>query len=171
MSRASKHVQWCLNKSKEEIAKGKQHRGLLKIKPDNQLALEYLKKAEHNLEAFLHNKEGGFYDWTISIGFYVMYHCCLAIITKFGYESRNQECTLSLIENLIEDKKISEDFKKYVDAIKSAVQDKKEEEQILKMREKYQYTPIIEIDVEKVEELLGTCQDMIKHTKGMIGNL
>ena len=170
MSRASKHVQWCLNKSKEEIAKGEQHRGLAKIKPDDQLALDYLKKADHNLEAFLHNKKGGFYDWTISIGFYVMYHCCLAIITKFGYESRNQECTLSLIENLIEDKKISEDFKKYADAIKSAAQDKKEEEQILKMREKYQYTPIIEIDIKKVEDLLGTCQDILKHTRGIVGN-
>ena len=170
MSRASKHVQWCLNKAKEEIAKGEQHRGLVKIKPDDQLALDYLKKADHNLEAFLHNKKGGFYDWTISIGFYVMYHCCLAIITKFGYESRNQECTLSLIENLIEDKKISEDFKKYADAIKSAAQDKKEEEQILKMREKYQYTPIIEIDIKKVEDLLGTCQDILKHTRGIVGN-
>ena len=99
-----------------------------------------------------------------------MYHCCLAIITKFGYESRNQECTLSLIENLIEDKKISEDFKKYADAIKSAAQDKKEEEQILKMREKYQYTPIIEIDIKKVEDLLGTCQDILKHTRGIVGN-
>src|SRR3989338_7248967 len=97
-----------------------------------------------------------------------MYHCCLAIITKFGYESRNQECTLALIESLIEDKKLDEDFRKYLDAIKSVADGKKEEEQIQKMREKYQYTPVIEIDVQKVEELLGICQDMIKDTKGII---
>ena len=168
MSRASNHVQWCLNKAKEEIAKGEQHRGLVKIKPDDQLALDYLKKADHNLEAFLHNKEGGFYDWTISIGFYVMYHCCLAIITKFGYESRNQECTLALIESLIEEKKLDEDFRKYLEAIKSADAGKKEEEQIQKMREKYQYTPAIDIDAQKVEELLGICQDMIKDAKGVV---
>ena len=168
MSRASKHVQWCLNKAKDETAKGELHRGLAKIKPDKEEATRYIAKAEHNMEAFLHNKEGGFYDWTISIGFYVMYHCCLAIITKFGYESRNQECTLALIESLIEEKKLDEDFRKYLEAIKSADAGKKEEEQIQKMREKYQYTPAIDIDAQKVEELLGICQDMIKDAKGVV---
>ena len=141
---------------------------MVRIKPDEQFALEYIKKAEHNLDAFLHNKDGGFYDWTISIGFYVMYHCCLAIITKFGYESRNQECTLALIESLIEDKKLNKDFGIYLETIRSAAKDKKEEEQIQKMREKYQYTPVIDVDIQKVEELLGICQDMIKDTKGII---
>ena len=168
MSKAKNMLKWCLNKAQAEIKNGEIHRGLIKIKPDKKLALEYLIKAEHNLEAFLYNKEGGFYDWTISIGFYVMYHCCLAVITKFGYESRNQECTLALIESLIEDKKLDKDFRKYLEAIKSATKDKKEEEQIQKMREKYQYTPIIEIDIQKVEELLGICQDMVKEIKGMI---
>ena len=36
------------------------------------------------------------------------------------------------------------------------------------MREKYQYTPAIDIDIQKVDELLGICQDMIKDTKGII---
>lgn len=170
MSKAKNTVKWCLNKAKTEIENGDMHRGLVIIKSDKKYASDYLKKAGHNLEAFLYNKEGGFYDWTINIGFYVMYHCCLAIITKFGYESRNQECTLALIESLIEDKKLDEDFRKYLDAIKSVADGKKEEEQIQKMREKYQYTPVIEIDVQKVEELLGICQDMIKDTKGIIEN-
>ena len=167
MSKAKNRVKWCINKAKAEIEKGEIHRGLIETKPDEGLALNYLKKAEHNLDVFLYNKDGGFYDWTINIGFYVMYHCCLAIITKFGYESRNQECTLALIESLIEDKKISEDFKRYIKSIKSAAKGK-EEEQIQKMREKYQYTPVVDIDIQKVEELLGICQDMIKDTKGII---
>lgn len=75
---------------------------------------------------------------------------------------------MALIESLIEDKKLNEDFRKYLEVIKSADRDKKEEEQIQKMREKYQYTPVIEIDVQKVDELLGICQDMIKETKGII---
>src|SRR3989338_5134920 len=167
MSRTSNMVTWCLNKAKSEIEKGEMHRGLVRVKPDEQSAFEYIKKAEHNLDAFLYNKKGGFYDWTISIGFYVMYHCCLAIITKFGYESRNQECTLAAIESLIEDKKIDEGFGKYIESMKSSVTD--EEGQIIAMREKYQYTTIIEIDIKKVDELLGLCQDMIKDTKGIVG--
>jgi len=127
-----------------------------------------LAKAEHNLRVLLYNKKGGFYDWTINIGFYVMYHCCLAIITKFGYESKNQECTLAVIESLIQEGKLDNEFRKYLEAIKSADESKKEEEQILKMREKYRYTPVTEIDARKVDELLGLCQDMIKDTKGVI---
>ena len=168
MSKASNHIKWCLDKAKKEIEKGETHKGLVKIKPNNEEALKYIAKAEHNLDAFLHNKEGGFYDWTISMGFYVMYHCCLAVITEFGYESRNQECTLAVIESLIEEKKLDESFRKYLEAIKSADRSKMEEEQIQKMREKYQYTPIIEIDIQKVDELLGICQDTIKEAKGTI---
>lgn len=170
MSKASNHVKWCLNKAKKEIDNGDQHRGLVKVMPNQELAVEHLAKAEHNLEAFLHNKKGGFYDWTISIGFYVMYHCNLAIISKFGYESRNQECTIALMESLIENKNIDESFRKYIEAIKSADKQKKEDEQILKMREKYQYTPVIDIDIQKVDELLGICQDMITDTKGIINS-
>jgi len=96
-----------------------------------------------------------------------MYHCCLAIITKFGYESRNQECTLALIEKLIEENKIESDFKRYIDTIKPGSED--EEGQIMAMREKYQYTPVVEIDIKKIEELLGLCQDMIKDTIGIVG--
>ena len=168
MSKASNHIKWCLDKAKKEREKGETHKGLVKIKPNKEEALKYIAKAEHNLNAFLYNKEGGFYDWTISMGFYVMYHCCQAIITKFGYESRNQECTLAVIESLIEEKKLDEGFRKYLEAIKSADKGKKEEEQIQKMREKYQYTTIIEIDIQKVNELLDICQDMIKETKGII---
>src|SRR3989344_1672935 len=166
MSKAKNMVQWCLNKAKKELEKGTKHRGLVKIKADDELVRAFLRKAEHNLQAFIDNKKLKHYDWTISMGFYVMYHCCLAIITKFGYESRNQECTLALIESLIEEKKIEEGFRKYILAIQSTPED--EEGRIMAMREKYQYTPMVEIDIKKVDELLGLCQDMIKDTKGMV---
>lgn len=166
MSKVRNMVKWCLNKAKKELEKDNKHRGLIKIEPDEKLAQEHIAKAEHNLEFFMLAKENKFYDWAIVIGFYAMYHCLLAILAKHGYESRNQECTLALIESLVEDKKIGEDFKRYIHNIKSAAEE--EEDQILPMREKYQYSPVIEIDVQKVEELLGTCQDMITDTKGIV---
>ena len=166
MSKAKNMVRWCLNKAKRELETEQKHRGLMKIDPDDELAKDYIKKAEHNLKVFIDNRELGNYDWTISIGFYVIYHCCLAVATKFGYESRNQECTLALIEMLIEDKKIEKSYGRYLEKIRSAT--KEEDEQIMPMREKYQYTPIIDIDLQKVEELLELCQDIIKDTKGII---
>ena len=164
MSKAEHKVRWCLDQAKKQLASGAKHRGLVKVKPDDALAKEYVVKAEHNLEVFLLNSKHGFYDWAINIGFYVTYHCCLAIITKFGYESRNQDCALAAVESLIEEGKISQDFKRYVDAISADMG----EDKVIPMREKYQYTPIIEIDKQKVEELLGICQDMIKDTKGIV---
>ena len=166
MPKARNMVRWCLNKAKKELEKDGRHRGLIKVKPDDKLAQEHIAKAEHNLEFFTLAKENKFYDWTIVIGFYTMYHCLLAILAKHGYESRNQECTMALIESLVDDKKIDEDFKEYINKIKFTAE--KEEEQILPMREKYQYTPVVEIDMQKVEELLGICQDMLKGTKGII---
>ncbi|MEK6876601.1 MAG: HEPN domain-containing protein [Nanoarchaeota archaeon] len=166
MPKAKNMVRWCLNKAKKELERDGKHRGLIKVKPDDKLVQEHIAKAEHNLEFFMLAKENKFYDWTIVIGFYTMYHCLLSILAKHGYESRNQECTMALVESLANDKKVDEIFKKYIDNIRSAA--KEEEEQILPMREKYQYTPVVEIDVQKVEELLGICQDMIKDTKGVI---
>ena len=166
MPKARNMVRWCLNNAKKELEKDGRHRGLIKVKPDDKLAQEHIAKAEHNLEFFTLAKENKFYDWTIVIGFYTMYHCLLAILAKHGYESRNQECTMALIESLVDDKKIDEDFKEYINKIKFTAE--KEEEQILPMREKYQYTPVVEIDMQKVEELLGICQDMLKGTKGII---
>ena len=166
MPKVKNMVTWCLNKAKKEQEKGQKHRGLVKIEPDDDLAQKHIGKAEHNLNFFILAKEHGYYDWNITIGFYVMYHCCLAILAKFGYESRNQECTLALVESLIDDKKIDDDFRKYIEAMKSNTLE--EEEKIMPMREKYQYTPIVDIDVQKVEELLGLCQDMIKYTTGII---
>ncbi len=164
MSKAENKVKWCLDQAGKQLAEGKKHRGLVKVIPDNKLAEEYIGKAEHNLEFFLLARKNGFYDWAINVGFYVTYHCCLAVMAKFGYESRNQDCTLAVVESLIEEGKIGKDFQQYVDAIGPDLG----EDKIIPMREKYQYTPIVGIDQQKVEELLSLCQDMIKDTKGII---
>ena len=73
MSMAKNKVAWCLNKAKKELEKDTKHRGLVRINADDKLAQEFIKKAVHNLQVFIDNKRLGHYDWTISIGFYVMY--------------------------------------------------------------------------------------------------
>ena len=50
-----------------------------------------------------------FSDISASTVFYSMYHSLLAIVIKFGYESRNQTCTFALIQYLIEEKMIDFD--------------------------------------------------------------
>ncbi len=162
MSKAKNHVDWCLRKAEKE---GVKHRGLVITRPNRRLALEHIVKAEHNLTVFRKNKELGFFDWTISMGFYVLYHCCLAVLAEFGYESRNQECTFSVVKLLIEEKKISSEFQRYLDAL---LTHEATESEILPMREKYQYTTATDIDEIKVKELLALCQDMIIDTRGTV---
>ena len=76
----------------------------------NQINIEgHISKAKHYLRAMDYNIKGGFSDVAVSNAFYAMYHSLLAIAVKFGYESRNQECTFSLISYLIEENKIDLD--------------------------------------------------------------
>ena len=117
MSQSSQHVEWCLNKAKKEVEECKEqgkrlkHRGLLKSNPNLEEARKHLAKAEHNFLGITRFKEIGFSDWSISAGFYCIYHCFLAIAAKFGYESGNQTCTISLMRYLNEEKKINIDDK------------------------------------------------------------
>lgn len=106
MSHAKNKVEWCLKKAERELKESGKHRGLVNAEPDLKKAKDYINKAEHYLKATEYLKKGDFSDISTSTVFYSMYHCLLAIAVKFGYESRNQECTFALIYSLIEDKKI-----------------------------------------------------------------
>ena len=93
MSQHTKQIEWCLKKAKKEINECKKqgkrlkHRGLLKINPNIEEAKKHLAKAEHNFNGVTKFKQIGFSDWSMSAGFYCIYHCFLAIAAKFGYES------------------------------------------------------------------------------------
>src|SRR3989339_2116068 len=140
MSHAKNKVDWCLNKAKRELQDGKQHRGLVKVEVDLEKAREHLAKAEHNLKVTLYLQKGGFTDWCSSSLFYTIYHCFLAILTKFGYETRNQECTFALIASFIEDKKITikkEDLEKV--SILNITETQESSDTAVNIREDYQY--------------------------------
>ena len=54
-----------MNQAKKQLASGAKHRGLVRAKPDEALAREYVGKADHNLEFFLLASKHSFYDWAI----------------------------------------------------------------------------------------------------------
>src|SRR3989338_936411 len=108
MGHLENKMEWCLNKAKKE---GEKHRGLKEIKPDIDKDKEHMAKADHNLKAMLYLIKGNFTDWAISAYFYARYHCLLAVLAKYGYDSRNQECTFAATEHLISEKKIEIDIK------------------------------------------------------------
>lgn len=174
MSQASKHVDWCINKANKEIEECKKlgkrakHRGLIKANPDIEEAKEHLAKAEHNLEGISKFREIGFSDWSMSAGFYCIYHCFLAIAAKFGYESSNQTCTISLMKFLKESNKIALD-EKFISLLEYEDMEEVKENSVIDLRENYTYGVQISVkDEAKVNELKKICKELIDVTKEII---
>lgn len=174
MSQASNQVRWCLIKAKKEIeeckklGKREKHRGLIKISPNLEIAKKHIEKAKHNLKAIDYLLKGDFSDVSYSMVFYSMYHCFLAIGFKFGYESRNQTCTISLIEYLKEQGKIEIDDE-YIEMLKYADIEEKQESSVIEMREEFTYG--IELSAEdntKIKEMIKECKKLIDIAKYII---
>lgn len=161
-------INWCLKKAEKELQKSDKHRGLIRIKPNLEIARTHLKKAEHNLKAITDFKSIGYSDWSASAAFYSVYHCFLAIITKFGYESRNQECTFAIIFDLLEDKKIELDKGLVEEITLMDVDEKHEEPTIIDLREESQYGIKLSIKEDKFKLLLQIAKKILDQTKELI---
>src|SRR3989338_5299444 len=99
MPHLDNHLKWCLKDPKR----------LTKAKPDLALAHKHLKKSEYNYGVLLTLEKSEKYDWALNVGFYAIYHCFLGILSKYGYASQNQSCTITVLLTLIEDKKLNLD--------------------------------------------------------------
>ena len=87
----------CFKNALKDEQKGKKHKGLLIIKSDDEQAREYLAKAKKNLELCDFYREKGF-DYKIpEEWFYTLYYCALAVLAKFGVETRSQRCTAAFL--------------------------------------------------------------------------
>ena len=98
--------------------------------------------------------------------FYTLYHCFLAILAKFGYESRNQECTFALIASLIENKKITinqEDLEKV--NILNITEMQESRETATNIREYYQYSTKVSLEDEEYQKLLQLAKRILDKTK------
>ena len=167
MSHAKNKLNWCLKKAEKELKQGRKHRGLINIKPDIKKAKEHITKAEHYLKATDYLKKGNFSDISTSTVFYSMYHCLLAIVAKFGYESENQECTFALISTLIEEGEINFD-QSLLDRI-SQLEIQKDTQTSVEIREQYQYGTSLSIkDDSLYYKLFSLAQDVLSKTKIII---
>lgn len=168
MTEASNKVKWCLNKAKKELEEEKEHRGLIEVHPDDDMARKHLSKAQHNLNAAKFFYTNGYSDWSASAFFYSMYHCFLAIIRKHGYESRNQECTLAAVEALKEEGVININLR-YLDMLK-ITKTKEVDHSLIKIREDFQYGVSKDYVNQKEFDLLSSvCENVIEKATELIG--
>ncbi len=165
MSHAKNKINWCLKKAEKELREKGKHRGLIRAEPSTTTAKEHIKKAEHYLEATLLLK-AEFSDIGASTSFYSIYHSFLAILAKFGYYSRNQECTFAVIYSLIEDKKINIE-KQDVDKI-SLLSNEKDRETVTDIKEKYQYGTELSMKKQLYADILTLAKKMLGKTKEIV---
>ncbi|MDO8480347.1 MAG: hypothetical protein Q7S65_00870 [Nanoarchaeota archaeon] len=113
----AKEVCECFANALKDEKNGKKHKGLLVTAPDNKGAQEYVLKAKTNLKLCHLFKEQNF-DYKIpEEWFYTLYYCALAILAKFGVESRSQRCTAVFIR-YVKDKKLIEYSDEFIDRIR-----------------------------------------------------
>jgi len=167
MSHAKNKVKWCTKKAERELEESEKHRGLVKTEPNLEKARKHIEKAEHYFKATDYLKNGNFSDISASTIFYSIYHCFLAIIAKFGYESRNQECTFALIESFIEDGKIDIE-KELLDKVSSLDAEKSYEHTTVEIREQLQYGTSLSLEDDVYNELLDLAKRIISKTKVII---
>lgn len=166
MSEASDKLNWCLRKAEKELTREDIHRGLVKKGQDRALAARHIVKAEHNLNAALSFSKLGYSDWSPSAFFYSMYHCFLAISAKFGYESRNQECTIALVETLKEEGKINIDSK-FINTLK--INNNENEQSAIETREDFQYGTQLEFKgANEFDRFHNICKELIEETKKIV---
>src|SRR3989344_5376769 len=142
-------LDWCMSDEKR----------LKKISPNNQKAKEHIEKAKHNLLAADYNVKGGFNDWVVSQCYYAMYHGLLAILYNFGYESRNHECTIIVVESLIEMKKINLDEE---DAAFIRTTEQMKTKDAKSLREEFQYGTKTDVNKEILNNLLKKAKEIVE---------
>lgn len=146
---------------------GKKHKGLLIVDPSQKKAEEYIDKSRDSLRfCELYKQMGADYkipeEW-----YYSLYYCALAILCKFGVETRSQKCTALFIK-YVKDKGLIV----YDDEIigKIIVYKEKENKSAVDEREEARYGSSIKIeDVEKkYDSMMALCKRAISQAQDIV---
>ena len=157
----------CFVNAKRTEEKGKKHKGLLLVKPDNSEAEKYIAKAKTNLRTCELFKEKRL-DYKIpEEWFYTMYYCALAILTKFGVESRSQKCT-ALFLRFIRQKGLIDYDDEFIDRI--TVYSDKEEKTDVDLREEARYGAAVHSEgiIQKYDFMMNVCKRCISQSEEIV---
>ena len=159
-----KEVRDCFVNALKDEKKGQKHKGLLVIRPDDKIAKEYIAKAKINLQLCDLYKEQGF-DYKIpEEWFYTLYYCALAILSKFGVESRSQRCTAEFLR-YVKNKGLIDYDDEFIERI--TVYKEKDEKSDVDKRENARYGSAVqskEIEI-KYEYMTDLCKKAISQSE------
>jgi len=162
-----KSLRDCFSNALKDKKKGKKHKGLLVVKSSAKEAEEYIIKAKKNLDLCKLYKEKGFDYKLPEEWFYTLYYCALALLSKFGVESRNQRCT-ALFLRYVKDKGLIEYDDEFIQRI--MVYMEKEEKSDVDEREKARYSSSIQIEeVERnYDKMMNICKEAISQCEEIV---
>jgi len=163
----SKEIIECFKSARKDEKKGKKHKGLLITEPSLEKAKEYLDKARDSLRfCEIYKNSGSDYkipeEW-----YYSLYYCALAILCKFGVETRSQRCT-ALFVKYVRDKGLIEYDDEFIKKI--IVYREKENKSAVDEREEARYGPKIKIEKveERYDEMMELCKKAIFQAEGIV---
>jgi len=160
-------LQECFKSAIKDEQKDKKHKGLLVVEPSIEKAKDYLDKARDSLRfCDLYKKEGADYkipeEW-----YYSLYYCALAILSKFGVETRSQRCTALFLKYVREKGLINYD-NKFIEKI--IVHKEKDKRSTVDEREEARYSSKIKIKkvAEQYNKMMETCREAISKSEEII---
>jgi len=163
----SEEVKECFNIAEKEEKKGKKHKGLLKTDPSIENAKQYLIRAKECLKfCGVYKQLNADYkipeEW-----YYALYYCALAIISKFGVESRSQRCT-ALFLRYAKDKGLIDYDDEFIKRI--MVYKEKDKKTDVDQREEARYSPKTKLeDVSKdYDKMMDVCKEAISQAEEIV---
>lgn len=157
----------CFALARKSDDKGVKHKGLLIVKKDDKRAEEYVEKAKTNLRTCSFYRENKL-DYKIpEEWFYTMYYCALAILTKFGVESRSQKCT-ALFLRYVKNKGLIDYDNTFIESI--TVYSGKGERSIVDEREDARYGSSVKSEeiIQKYEAMMDLCRRCISQCEEIV---
>ena len=146
---------------------GLKHKGLIFRGINDEESRGYIEKAKKELELCdLYNDKG--FDYKIpEEWFYTLYYCALAILSKFGVESRSQRYT-ALFLKYVKEKGLIYYDDEFIKRI--IVHSKKGEESDVDKREEARYSSSIKIETirERYEKITLFCKNAIFQAEEII---
>jgi uncharacterized protein (UPF0332 family) len=157
----------CFSLARKSEDKGMKHKGLLVVSKDDKKAEEYIRKAKTNLLTCGFYRENRL-DYKIpEEWFYTIYYCALAILAKFGVESRSQKCTALFLRH-VKNKGLIDYDDKFIDSI--TVYSGKGERTIVDEREDARYGSSVHSEeiLQKYDMMMETCRKCISQCEEII---
>ena len=163
----NEQVKECFETAIKEEKKGKKHKGLLIIEPSVEKAKEYLDRARDSLKLCDIYKEAGA-DYKIpEEWYYSLYYCALAILCKFGVETRSQRCT-ALFIRYVKEKGLIDYDDKIIDSI--TVHKEKDKKTAVDEREEARYGSKMKILTveERYDSTMELCKKAISQAEEIV---